>query len=164
MTKKTSNLIKANNDGVVLGLKNAGALYSETAALSATINPPRWRPFKADFSNANVFEQLNALSGASNSGQNTFINIDFSGSNFTNADFTYFANEQARNSGILSGLIMQGCKFHDCAFDNAIMAYTDVRWSDFTGATGLETVVIAEYIDGNAKSGSVTYRFGCVGL
>lgn len=164
MTKKTSNLIKSTNEDVKLGLKGARELYSETTALSVTINPPKWRDFKADFTNTNVFERLNALSGSSNSGQNTFVNIDFSGSNFTDADFTYFANNQAEASGTLSGLVMQGCKFYDCIFDNAVLAYADLRWSDFTGAMGLDSVVTAEYVDGNIKSGSVVNTFGCVGL
>lgn len=94
-------------------------------------------------------------------GGNVHTHLDFTGCDFTNADFTVVDAKTKERTG----LILQACKFNGCILDGAIFAYCDVRWSDFTGAKGIDNVIISDFTqDGNIVGGSATQTEGCVGL
>jgi uncharacterized protein YjbI with pentapeptide repeats len=154
-TVKTALTSKDNTETLAIakqGLSGAKQVHSMTAVRNVTVNDPHYNAKYAgmDFAGKKVKDFLNS---------SVHTHLDFTGCNFEGADFTY------EEHGCIYGLTLQACKFKDCNFNNAVMAYTDLRWSDFTGANGLDSVVICDITtNGDIVGGSAAKTDGCLGL
>lgn len=153
--------VQQNPEGATIGrgLKNAAARAKAMAGTAETLNPP-------------VYDEN--FQGMSFAGKNMYgvlrtslaTHLDFTGCDFTDADFTYFPKaESGYDVDKRKGLVLQACKFNDCKLDNAVFAYCDLRWADFTGATGMDSVVIEDFdADGQAIPGSQANVFEARGI
>lgn len=159
--KATSLDVAQGIEGSVLGkgLKNAASRTAAMAGNAEKLNHPVYDTafHGMKFAGKNVYSILRT---------NIATHFDFTGCDFTGADFTFFAKEgTGLDTNQRYGLVLQGCKFNNCKLDDAIFAYCDLRWANFDGATGLESVIIEDFdADGQAILGSQANTFEAMGI
>lgn len=158
--QKTKTMLSANTaeDKEVVqvaktGLSGAKQLHAMTATRSVEINDPRYKDvYKGvSFAGKRMIDVLNSP---------VHTHLDFTGCDFTGTDFTYIDNE-----GNTSGMVLQACKFVDCNMEGAVMAYCDVRWSDFSKAINTDKMTICDLeANGGIVGGSVLKTDGCISV